>query len=137
MNLPELLIVIYLIFGGYFCGKFFGFYYGIVGWIGGSILGIVLAYIAYIVLVRRIGKLIIHHFPPYPECKNTDCVSRDSYDCIEFVPEGPGVILRCKCGARYYSTGRLFMEVLDNGEYAAYMKKNIFLRSWRKDNSNI
>ncbi|NPU99716.1 MAG: hypothetical protein HPY51_21195 [Candidatus Omnitrophica bacterium] len=130
MNLPELLIVIIIISGGYFGGKFLGFYFGITGWIIGLILGCILVVIAYVLFLRFID-LLEYYFPSRPKCKNPECKSNSNYVFVEMVLDG--VILRCTCGARYYSTGRRFMEVLENGEYRAYMKKDLLSLSWKKE----
>ena len=55
MNIFELLTVLGVIAGGYFCGKYFGHHYGLPGWIGGFVLGCILVIAAYGVFRRLIG----------------------------------------------------------------------------------
>ena len=130
MNIFELLTVLAIIVAGYFGGKLLALHLGLMGWIVGSILGCVLAILAYQVF-RFLLKLSDKWLPPRPPCNNGKCFY-DDYEFVEAKQDGDAVF-RCKCGTKYIQSLAYFKEILSEGSLKPYMKKNK-IGQWIPDN---
>jgi len=129
MNLIELITLLSIICAGYACGKFIGSHFGIIGWIVGVFIGALGAIAGWFAL-WKLGDIYEKWRPFRPICKKGKC-SSDDYNLVQSLEDG--AIFRCKCGTQYFRSGRRFLELLDNGETVAYMKRRGLFGRWEPD----
>jgi hypothetical protein len=126
VNVFELIGLFGMIAAGLWCGAWLGPYYGTMGYVLGFTIGAGLVVGGLYVL----GELLNKVFPYRPICREGRCSSKD-YKTIEW--KGSNPVCVCRCGHKYLTEGRRFLQVLDDASTRRYMIRCGFFGLWRQD----